>query len=255
MTDRSGKTYYITGGLSGLGLATARLLFSQGANVVLVDRNDSLAPEVLTQHFNDDKRAIFINVDVTDTKSVQESFEKSLAAFGTVNGVINCAGLGSATVTYGKKGPHNMGIFDFVVKVNLYGTFYCAAFGAEAMVKSGVKDGIVVNVSSVAGFEGQKGQVAYSASKGAVNGMTLPMARDLSRYGIRVMTVAPGIMETPLMMAAGDKVREGLLRNVVAPKRFGSSDEFAALVGHFIDNGYLNGEVVRLDAGLRFPNM
>jgi NAD(P)-dependent dehydrogenase (short-subunit alcohol dehydrogenase family) len=255
MTSRSGKTYYITGGLSGLGLAAARLLFSQGANVVLVDRNDTLAPEVLKEHFHDDKRAMFINVDVTDTKSVQSSFEKAVAAYGTMNGVINCAGLGSATVTYGQKGPHNMGIFDFVVKVNLYGTFYCSAFGAEAMVKSGVKEGIIINVSSVAGFEGQKGQVAYSASKGAVNGMTLPMARDLSRYGIRVMTIAPGIMETPLMMAAGEKVREGLLRNVVAPKRFGSSEEFAALCVHMIDNGYLNGEVIRLDAGLRFPNM
>merc|ERR1711982_189767 len=145
------------------------------------------------------------------------------------------------------------------MKLNTYGTFYCSAYCAAAMAKLPANEdgsrGAIINVSSVAGIEGQKGQVVYSASKGAVIGMTLPMARDLGRYGIRVMTIAPGIIDTPLMQAAAPKVKEGLLAQVACPKRFGAPEEFAQLVTQIIDNGYLNGEVIRMDGGIRFANL
>ena len=143
------------------------------------------------------------------------------------------------------------------MQVNLYGTFNCSALGAKAMAQTEREegDGIIINVASVAGIEGQKGQLAYSASKGAVIGMTLPMARDLARYNVRVMTIAPGIMDTPLMMAASEKVRNGLLTQVVGPKRFGQDEEFAGLCKTIIENGYLNGETIRIDGGIRFANL
>merc|ERR1712039_1006780 len=155
--------------------------------------------------------------------------------------------------------PHPAKVFDFIMKLNTYGTFYGSAYGASAMAKTAAAEdgsrGVIINVASVAGIEGQKGQLVYSASKGAVIGMTLPMARDLARYGIRVMTIAPGIMDTPLMRGAPQKVQDGLLAQVAGPKRFGASEEFAGLVASIIDNGYLNGEVIRLDGGLRFANL
>merc|ERR1719291_610787 len=155
--------------------------------------------------------------------------------------------------------PHPAKVFDFIMKLNTYGTFYCSAHGASAMAKTAAADdgsrGVIINVASQAGIEGQKGQLVYAASKGAVIGMTLPMARDLARYGIRVMTVAPGIIDTPLMQSAAPKVKEGLLAQVAAPKRFGAPEEFAHLVTSIIDNGYLNGEVIRMDGGIRFANL
>merc|ERR1711957_48206 len=180
--------------------------------------------------------------------------------FGGLHGCINCAGMGMALTTIDKKlVPHKAGIFDWIMKLNTYGTFYCAAYCASAMAKCPANDdgsrGVIINVASVAGIEGQKGQMVYSASKGAVIGMTLPMARDLGRYGIRVMTIAPGIIDTPLMQMAADKVKEGLLAQVAAPKRFGAPEEFSHLCTSIIDNGYLNGEVIRLDGGVRFANL
>merc|ERR1711904_541550 len=152
-----------------------------------------------------------------------------------------------------------MGVFDFVMKLNTYGTFYGSAHAASCMSKCPAdadgQRGVIINVASVAGIEGQKGQLVYSASKGAVIGMTLPMARDLARYGIRVMTIAPGIIDTPLMQSAAPKVKEGLLAQVAAPKRFGQADGFAHLCTSIIDNGYLNGEVIRMDGGIRFANL
>merc|ERR1712137_637261 len=146
-----------------------------------------------------------------------------------------------------------------IMKLNTYGTFWGSAYGASAMAKCEAaadgSRGVIINVASVAGIEGQKGQLVYSASKGAVIGMTLPMARDLARYGIRVVTIAPGIIDTPLMQAAAPKVKEGLLAQVAAPKRFGAPEEFAQLVTSIIDNGYLNGEVIRMDGGIRFANL
>ena len=223
--------------------------------VSLFDLNAELGAKVVAESFPDSARAQFNQVNMTEEEPVAKAFDNTMEKFGSVNGVINCAGLGSATVTFGKKGVHSLKTFDFVVKVNLYGTFFGSTHGARVMAASGHNDGVIVNVSSVAGIEGQKGQLAYSASKGAVIGMTLPMARDLSRFGIRVMTIAPGIMETPLMMSAPEQVRSGLMKGVAGPKRFGDSNEFAMLVASIIDNGYLNGEVIRLDGGLRFPNL
>merc|ERR1719426_214983 len=155
--------------------------------------------------------------------------------------------------------PHKAKTFDMIMKLNLYGTFYGSAYCASAMAKCEAaadgSRGVVINVASQAGIEGQKGQLVYSASKGAVIGMTLPMARDLARYGIRVMTIAPGIIDTPLMQAAAPKVKEGLLAQVAAPKRFGAPEEFARLCTAIIDCGYLNGEVIRMDGGIRFANL
>merc|ERR1712190_214685 len=150
-------------------------------------------------------------------------------------------------------------VFDMIMKLNTYGTFWGSAHAASCMAKCDADAdnmrGVIINVASVAGIEGQKGQLVYSASKGAVIGMTLPMARDLARYGIRVMTIAPGIIDTPLMQAAAPKVKEGLLAQVAAPKRFGAPEEFAHLCASIIDNGYLNGEVIRMDGGIRFANL
>jgi len=253
---RAGKTYFVTGGASGLGLATVKLLHAQGANVALADKDKKGAG--IAQELGD--RALFCEVDVTQETSVASAVEQTVAKFGGLHGCVNCAGLGAAMTTIGKDlKPHKAGVFDFIMKLNTYGTFYGSAHCASAMAKCPAAEdgsrGVIVNVASVAGIEGQKGQMVYSASKGAVIGMTLPMARDLARYGIRVMTIAPGIIDTPLMRGAAPKVKEGLLAQVVAPKRFGAPEEFAQLVTTIIDNGYLNGEVIRMDGGIRFANL
>jgi 3-hydroxyacyl-CoA dehydrogenase/3-hydroxy-2-methylbutyryl-CoA dehydrogenase len=256
-TDRTGKTYFITGGASGLGLATAKLLLSQGANVALGDKNAEDGQKVAAEL---GERCLFVETDVTVKDSVKKAIAATVEKFKTLSGVLNCAGVGSAFTTIDKKmEPHNEKFWDFVCKINLYGTFYGASEGASAMAKLPADEegnrGVIINVASVAAFEGQKGQLAYSASKGAVVGMSLPMARDLSRYGIRVMCIAPGIIDTPLMQQASDKVKEGLLASVAGPKRFGKGEEFASLCTQIIDNGYLNGEVIRMDGGVRFANL
>eukprot|EP00429_Kryptoperidinium_foliaceum_P068693 CAMPEP_0176066184 /NCGR_PEP_ID=MMETSP0120_2-20121206/33027_1 /TAXON_ID=160619 /ORGANISM="Kryptoperidinium foliaceum, Strain CCMP 1326" /LENGTH=258 /DNA_ID=CAMNT_0017399787 /DNA_START=57 /DNA_END=833 /DNA_ORIENTATION=+ len=254
---RAGKTYFITGGASGLGLATARLLISQGANVAIGDKNVDdgrrLAEEL-------GARCLFVELDVTQKASCRSAIAAAVDKFKSLSGVINCAGMGSAFMTIDKKlEPHDAAFWDFVTKINLYGTFYCASEGASAMAKLPAgpdgERGVIVNVASVAAFEGQRGQLAYSASKGAVVGMTLPMARDLAKHGIRVMCIAPGIVDTPMLQAMAPNVKEGLLRSVAGPKRFGRPDEFAQLVASIIDNGYLNGETIRIDAGIRFANL
>jgi len=255
--DRAGKTYFITGGASGLGLATAKLLVSQGANVAIGDKN---ADDGKKAEQELGPKSLFVELDVTDKNSVRAAVKATVDKFKTLNGVVNCAGVGSAFTTIDKKlEPHNDRFFDFVCKINLYGTFYGSSEGAAAMAKLPAdaegNRGVIINVASVAAFEGQKGQLAYSASKGAVVGMTLPMARDLARYGIRVMTIAPGIIDTPLMQSAAPKVKEGLLASVAGPPRFGKAEEFAQLATAIIDNGYLNGETIRMDGGVRFANL
>jgi len=254
---RAGKTYFITGGASGLGLATAKCLIEQGANVAIADRNKEEGDKV-QKELGD--RCCFCEVDVTSKTSMRDAVKATVDKFKTLSGIINCAGVGSAFTTIDKKGePHSEQFWDFVCKVNMQGTFYGCTEGASAMAKLPADEegnrGVIVNVASVAAFEGQRGQLAYSASKGAVVGMTLPMARDLSRYGIRVMTIAPGIIDTPLMQSAAPKVKEGLLAQVAGPKRFGKAEEFSSLVLHCIDNGYLNGETIRMDGGIRFSNL
>ena len=206
--SRAGKTYIVTGGASGLGLATLHALHREGANVSVFDR-DAEAGNALVEELQD--RVAFFEVDVTDESVIAQAVEDTVTKFGSLNGIINCAGLGSAQTTVSRDlKPHHSGIWDFVMKVNAFGTFFCCSHGAAAMARLPAGEdgtrGIIINVASVAGIEGQKGQVAYSASKGAVIGMTLPMARDLARFGIRVMTVAPGIIDTPLMEMAPEKV-------------------------------------------------
>jgi len=200
-------------------------------------------------------RAFFVSVDATKEETIKAAVDASLAKFGSIWGAIACAGVGSVHTTIGKKGPHDSGIFDFVLQVNLYGVFNLCKYAAFAMAKNepdsdGLR-GVLINCASVAALEGQKGQVAYAASKGAVAAMTLPMARDLGTYGIRVNTICPGIMNTPMMAAATEKVRTGLAYSVIAPKRLGLPEEFAQLCVSIIDNSYLNGETIRLDGGIR----
>mmetsp|Transcript_78661 Transcript_78661/g.172445 ORF Transcript_78661/g.172445 Transcript_78661/m.172445 type:complete len:259 (+) Transcript_78661:83-859(+) len=255
--NRAGKTYFITGGASGLGLAAAKMLVQQGANVALGDMNVELGKKVAEEL---GPNAFFVELDVTKRESCKAAIQATVDKFKTLSGVINCAGVGSAFTTIDKKlEAHSEKMWDFVVRINLYGTFYCSSEGAAAMAKLPADEegnrGVIINVASVAAYEGQKGQLSYSASKNAVVGMTLPMARDLSRYGIRVMTIAPGIMDTPLMQKAPEKVKEGLLSSVAGPKRFGKSEEFAQLATSIIDNGYLNGETIRMDGGIRFANL
>lgn len=253
---RAGKTYAITGAASGLGLAVTKMLHAEGANVAMLDR-DKKGAEIAAE-FGD--KALFCEIDVTDEKSVGDAFAKVMDKFKSLHGCINCAGIGMAMTTIDKNLKiHQPSVFDFIMKLNTYGTFYGSAHAASAMAKceadaDGMR-GVIINVASVAGIEGQKGQLVYAASKGAVIGMTLPMARDLSRYGIRVCTIAPGIIDTPLMKSAAPKVQQGLLDQVVAPKRFGAPEEFAKLCTSIIDCGYLNGEVIRMDGGIRFSNM
>mmetsp|Transcript_7154 Transcript_7154/g.8056 ORF Transcript_7154/g.8056 Transcript_7154/m.8056 type:complete len:265 (+) Transcript_7154:28-822(+) len=253
---RSGQTFIVTGGGSGLGEAAARLLISQGANVLIVDKKDPDEVEGLVKEFG--ARALFQSVDVTKAESVQAAVDTAVSKFGPLTGVINCAGIGSAMTTVGRKGPHSMDVFDFVMKVNLYGTFNLCRLGAAAMAKNQPdadgQRGVLINVASVAAYDGQKGQVAYAASKGAVVAMSLPMARDLAKFGIRVVCIAPGIMETPMMQMAPPKVREPLMRNVLSPHRFGQPEEFARLCESIIDNHYLNGECIRFDGGIRMPS-
>lgn len=254
--SRKGQTFVVTGGASGLGLGTVESLIADGANCMILDRNADLGAEVVAKL---GPTAAFAEVDVTNEKSCKDAIAATVAKFGRLDGVVNCAGIGSATTTLSSKGPHPLGMFDMVLKINLYGTFNLARFGAEAMSKnqpdeSGLR-GVIINVASVAGYEGQKGQVAYAASKAGVIGMSLPMARDLSRFGIRVMCIAPGIMGTPMMQMVSPKVKDNLMTSVVGPKRFGEMKEFASVVKCIIDTKYLNAECIRLDGGIRMANL
>jgi len=252
MADRAGKTYVVSGGASGLGEATCRALAAQGANVAILDRDEERGKE-LEQALG--PRAAFFQMDATIEESIKAAVDGAKQKFGAIHGAVTCAGVGAAMTTISKKGVHDSGVFDFVMKVNVYGVFNLAKYAAKYMAENepdqhGLR-GVIVNCASVAAIDGQKGQAAYGASKGAVASMTLPMARDLGSYGIRVNTICPGIMSTPMMAAASEKVRQGLAVSVVAPKRLGLPEEFAQLTLAIIDNSYLNGETIRLDGGIR----
>jgi len=243
----------VTGGASGLGEATVRRLASLGANVAILDR-DAERGQALAKELG--SNVAFFEMDATVEESVKRAVDATAAKFGGLNGCVNCAGVGAATLTLDKKGqPHPSQVFDFVLKVNLFGTFNACKYAAAYLAKNQPDEhglrGVLINVASVAAIEGQKGQVAYAASKGAVTQMTLPMARDLGSFGIRVNTICPGIFETPLMAAASDVVKKGLAEAVVAPKRLGLPAEFASLVVQLIENRYFNGETIRLDGGIR----
>lgn len=249
-----GKTFFITGGASGLGEATARLFASEGANVVIADLNAKKGKAVAESLGN---QAIFVKVDVVDEKSVEAVVQSALDRFGALHGAVNCAGVGYPRRIVSKSGKvHPLKPFQMVININLIGTFNVLRLTAKAMTKNQPEQntgerGVLINVASVAAFDGQIGQAAYSASKAGVCGMTLPIARDLGVFGIRICTVAPGIFETSMTAAMPPVMKKGLENQAQFPKRLGQAPEFAHLAKCIVENSYLNGEVIRLDAATR----
>ena len=248
----SNKVSLVTGGASGLGLATAELLIESGSKVMLLDLNEDNAKAAAEKLGSN---ASYVVANVTDETSIQSAIDKTVEEFGSLHVVVNCAGLGSASKTVGRDGAHPLDYFKLVVDINLIGTFNVLRLAAVAMgnnePNADGECGVIINTASVAAFDGQMGQAAYSASKGGVVGMTLPIARDLARMGIRINTIAPGIFDTPLMAMASDEVRKPLIEMTQFPKRLGYPDEFAKLVAQIIENPFLNGETIRLDGGIR----
>jgi NAD(P)-dependent dehydrogenase (short-subunit alcohol dehydrogenase family) len=250
--DISKSVFLISGGGSGLGAATARLLAENGGRVVIADVNADAGSSVAAA-IGDHAR--FVQTDVTDEAAVQHAVDTARDAFGGLHGVVNCAGIGTAARVIGRDGPHPLALFTRTISINLIGTFNVIRLAAALMQHnqpgpSGER-GVIVNTASVAAFEGQIGQAAYSASKGGIVGMTLPIAREFARYGIRVMTIAPGIFETPLLAGLPKEAQESLGKQVPFPARLGQPGEYAALVRHIIENQMLNGEVIRLDGAIR----
>ena len=248
-----GKVCVVTGGASGLGAATAQYLVAQGAKVILVDMNQELGQKLQQQL---GENAEFIAVDVTDENQVQQLFNHIEQKYGQLNGLVNCAGIAPSAKVLGRDGLHDLAMFQKVLNINVTGSFNMIRFAAQLMSKYDLaadeeERGVIVNTASVAAFDGQIGQSAYSASKGAIVGMTLPLARELAREAIRVMTIAPGIMETPMLKALPQQVQDALGQMVPFPPRLAKPEEFAQLVGHIFENGYLNGEVIRLDGAIR----
>ena len=250
--DIEGKIAVITGGASGLGRATAEMVIAQGGMVAVLDLNEELAQATATEL--GEARAYQVNV--TDDASVAKAIEAVKSDFGAIHINVNCAGIGAASRTVGKDGALDINKFNFIVQVNLIGTFSVLSKCAAIMQVNdpegeALERGVVINTASVAAFDGQIGQAAYSASKAGVSGMTLPIARDLSRQGVRVCTIAPGIFDTPMMAGAPDQVRDPLINMVQYPKRLGLPPEFALLSQQIVENSYLNGETIRLDGGIR----
>jgi len=246
------SVFLITGGASGLGAATARMAVEGGGKVVLVDMQAE-AGDGLAQSLG--AAARFVRTDVSAEADAKAAVELALSAFGGVHVLVNCAGIAIAEKTLGKDGPHRLASFSRVVGVNLIGTFNMIRMTADAMAKAGPnaagERGVIVNTASVAAFDGQIGQAAYSASKGGVVGMTLPIARDLARSGIRVCTIAPGIFETPMLMGLPKEAQDSLGKMVPFPPRLGRPAEYAQLVRSIVENEMLNGEVIRLDGAIR----
>ncbi|MDH2427046.1 SDR family NAD(P)-dependent oxidoreductase [Sphaerisporangium sp. TRM90804] len=253
--DLNGAAAIISGGASGLGEATARELAGTGATVVIADLNTERGKALA-----DELGGVFVHTDVSDEASVQAAVEAAVATGRPLRAVVNSAGIGWASRTVGRDGaPHDLASYRKVIDVNLIGTFNLMRIGAAAMAKTEPADadnarGVVINTASVAGIEGQTGQVAYSASKGGIIGMTLPAARDLAAVGVRVLTICPGIIDTPIYGSGpeADAFKAKLSAPVPFPKRMGRASEFAHLVRALIENDYMNGEVVRFDGGIRF---
>jgi len=248
-----GSTFFVTGGASGLGEQTARWLVQHEANVVLIDRNAKRG-NALVQEL-DPSKALFISADVSSEEQVKQAVEDAVQKFGNIHGVISCAGISVPEKIFSaRSGVHKLDTFEMVIKVNLIGTFNVIRLVVAQMIKQDPvtadgERGVIINVASVAAFEGQQGQTSYSASKGAIVGMTMPLARDLGPYGIRVVTIAPGIIETPMSAPMPKSLRAALVQQVAFPARLGNASEFAHLVTSIIENGYLNGTVIRLDGG------
>ena len=246
------KVFIVTGGASGLGAATAEMLVKAGARVMLVDMNaDAVAAQARTLG----AQASSVVADISQSEAAQAAVDETVAQFGGVNGLINCAGIVRGEKILGKKGPHALDSFSQVINVNLIGSFNMLRLAAAAMAETPAdaegERGVIINTASVAAFDGQIGQAAYAASKGAIASLTLPAARELARYGVRVMTIAPGIFVTPMMAGMTPEVRESLAAGVPFPARLGKPAEYASLVRHIIENSMLNGEVIRLDGALR----
>jgi NAD(P)-dependent dehydrogenase (short-subunit alcohol dehydrogenase family) len=247
-----GKTFLITGGSSGLGMATLRRLVGSGANGIIADVNEE-AGQALAAELGSAVR--FVRTDVTDEASVQTAVSTAVDTFGGLHGAVNCAGVAIAAKLLSSRGIHDLSAFSKVIEVNLIGTFNVIRLAAAAMSQGEPDEagerGVIVNTASVAAFDGQIGQAAYSASKGGVVGLTLPIARELAAHGIRVVTIAPGLFETPMLAGLPEKARQSLAEQVPFPSRLGKPDEYAALVQHIVENQMLNGEVIRLDGAIR----
>ncbi len=246
------STFLITGGGSGLGAATARLLAQSRARVVLADVNEEAGGHTATEIGSGAK---FVRTDVTEEESVQDALDSAVETFGTLNGVVNCAGIGPAAKVVGKKGVHDLELFTKTVQINLVGTFNVIRLAAFKMADNepdeGGERGVIINTASVAAYDGQIGQAAYAASKGGVVALTLPVARELASSGIRVVAIAPGIFETPMLAALPEDAKESLGKQVPFPPRLGRPEEYAALAKHIVENQMLNGEVIRLDGAIR----
>jgi NAD(P)-dependent dehydrogenase (short-subunit alcohol dehydrogenase family) len=244
--------FLITGGASGLGAACARRFAGQGASVVIADL-DLAAGEKLAAELG--AKARFVRTDVTSADDGKAAIETAKREFGTIRVLVQCAGILGASRIVGKNGPHDLALFERVMRINLVGTFNMLRLAAEAMSKNDPdadgERGVIINTSSVAAFDGQLGQAAYSASKGGVASLTLPAARELARFGVRVVAIAPGVFDTAMMAGTNDELRESLASQIPFPSRFGKPEEFAQLVQAVVENPYLNGEVIRLDGALR----
>ena len=245
----AGKVFIVTGGASGLGEGTARMLAAQGGKVVIadmqVDKGEAIARDI---------GGAFVKCDVSQEADGQAVVAQAVA-MGKLVGLINCAGIAPAEKTVGKNGAHNLGVFSKTITVNLIGSFNMIRLAADAMCKNEPEStgerGVMISTASVAAYDGQIGQAAYSASKGGIVGMTLPIARDLARNGIRNMTIAPGIFGTPMMFGMPKEVQESLAASVPFPSRLGTPQDYAKLARHIIENDMLNGEVIRLDGAIR----
>jgi len=246
------KVFFVSGGASGLGFATAKMIVDNNGVVILADINSEIG---LQSEKKLGPKALFVTTDVTDEESLRNAITNGVAKFGTIHGVINCAGIAPAERVLGREGVHKLATFSKVVQVNLIGSFNVLRLAADIMQgnepgENGER-GIIINTASVAAFDGQIGQAAYAASKGGIVAMTLPIAREFSRIGIRVLAIAPGIFETPMLAGMPEEVRLSLGQQVPFPSRLGRPDEYASLAKQMIENQMLNGEVVRLDGAIR----
>jgi len=246
------STFLVTGGSSGLGAAVVRRLAAAGANIVIADLNEEAGAALATEL---GATVRFVQTNVVDEGDVEQAVDTAVSHFGALHGAVNCAGIVIAAKLLSSRGIHALDAFQKVIAVNLNGTFNVIRLAA-AQIAAGEPDetgerGVIINTASIAAFDGQIGQAAYAASKGGIVGMTLPVARELARHGIRVVTIAPGIFSTPMMAGLPEKARESLGRQVPFPSRLGEPAEFAALAAHIIENQMLNGEVIRLDGAIR----
>jgi NAD(P)-dependent dehydrogenase (short-subunit alcohol dehydrogenase family) len=246
------RTIIVTGGASGLGAACVRRLTAAGSQVVVADLERSQGDAVAAES---PERCCFVDTDVTDETSTSRAVQTAIERFGDLAGVVHCAGVVAGGRIVGRDAPHDLELFSRVIRINLVGTFNVLRLAAAAMAARPADEegerGVIVTTASVAAFEGQIGQAAYAASKAGVAGLTLPAARELADFGIRVVTIAPGIFDTPLMAGLPEKVRASLAEQPAFPRRLGRADEFAALAQHIFENRMLNGTVLRLDGGLR----